>query len=276
MATPEMVAEKYGLEYLPRGEWHGANPFENGATDDGFILFETGNAYDRKLQKSYSRHQVFLMAGPDFTEPKERPIMNRQKIVTKPQTKKEIIDYSTWTETIYNYNVSDVPYARVVRLDPPKGLIKSDGKPHKKTFRQQKYVNGHWVNGAPDSPVLYRHDKVVWSANIIVVEGEKAADSINNRLGNHHWIATTNAGGTGNTRAWARMAPALAGKRVVIIPDNDEPGLKHAKAVEGYCSRLSNVSTIRLSGLAIKEDVADWLEHHDIEELFSLIERRKA
>ena len=273
MLSPEEIASKFHLEFLPRGEWHGPNPFESGATDDGFILFESGNAYDRKLDKSYSKAEVDRLSRGIHDVPER--IIKKKASSRGSQPKKQRIDYTNWKETVYDYSVSGIPYARVLRLDPPEGLLKDDGTPHRKTFRQLKYRDGQWVSGAPEFPVLYNHAKVVWSANVIIVEGEKAADAINNRNHSYDWVATTNAGGTGNTKSWAKMANSLTGKNIIIIPDNDAPGIKHANAVKRYCESVSkSVGILQLDGLEEKGDVADWLEDHSIDDLFNLIERR--
>ncbi len=45
-------------------EWHGANPFnDNGASEDGFILYPEGNAFDRKTGDKYPRGEVAKRAG---------------------------------------------------------------------------------------------------------------------------------------------------------------------------------------------------------------------
>lgn len=67
------VAAKLNLKPQKVGgklEYHGANPTGDGATKDGFILFEAGNASDRNGQK-YTSPQVAKMAGlsPDEYAP---------------------------------------------------------------------------------------------------------------------------------------------------------------------------------------------------------------
>jgi len=51
-------------------------------------------------------------------------------------------------------------------------------------------------------------------------------------------------------------------KQVVIIPDNDEPGKSHAKAVAASLLKATNrVKIIELPDLPEKEDISYWLEH---------------
>lgn len=64
--TVEEVAGMLKLKpYRSNGktEWHGPNPLGHGATDDGFILFEEGNAIDRPAGIIYKSKEVAEMAG---------------------------------------------------------------------------------------------------------------------------------------------------------------------------------------------------------------------
>lgn len=89
---------------------------------------------------------------------------------------------------------------------------------------------------------------------IFVVEGEKDADNLN-ALG---FAATTNAGGAGK---WLDdFAQYFKGARVVILPDNDPPGRKHARQVARTLSGVAeNIKIIELPDLPAKGDVSDWL-----------------
>lgn len=90
---------------------------------------------------------------------------------------------------------------------------------------------------------------------IIIVEGEKDADNLA-KLG---FTATTNSGGAGK---WdADHSKWLGGADVVILPDNDDPGRKHAKEVSERLKDIArSVKIIRLPGLPVKGDVSDWIE----------------
>lgn len=87
---------------------------------------------------------------------------------------------------------------------------------------------------------------------VFVVEGEKDADALV-AMGLQ---ATTNAGGADK---WSSdFAEQLAGFRVVILPDNDEPGRKHAKRVCDSLGESQHV-VLELPGLPDKGDVSNWL-----------------
>jgi hypothetical protein len=89
---------------------------------------------------------------------------------------------------------------------------------------------------------------------VFLMEGEKDADAVS-ALG---LIATTNPGGAGK---WSdHYSETLAGADVVILPDNDEPGRRHAhvvaKALDG---KAATVRVLAFPGLPEKGDVSDWL-----------------
>lgn len=111
----------------------------------------------------------------------------------------------------------------------------------KKTFRQRKPDGeGGWSYSLSDVPrVLYRlpqiANAVVNNGTIWVVEGEKDVDT----LVEAGYEATTMPNGAGT---WMDIhTETLAGAKVVICADNDEPGRKHAldvadKLKEAGCS----------------------------------------
>ncbi|NMC31228.1 MAG: hypothetical protein GYA36_02050 [Veillonellaceae bacterium] len=90
---------------------------------------------------------------------------------------------------------------------------------------------------------------------VFIVEGEKDAD----RLHELNLPATTNSGGAGKwTNEHSKHFPA--GAMVIILPDNDEPGRKHAQAVaRSLHGRGCVVKVMKLPDLPPKGDVSDWL-----------------
>jgi hypothetical protein len=106
--------------------------------------------------------------------------------------------------------------------------------------------------------VLYRLPEVAAAVRadeiVFFVEGEKDADAVA-ALG---FAATTHAGGSGKWRP--EYAQALRGGRVVVIPDNDEAGRRHAETVLGALrSQAGVVRRLELPGLPAKGDFCDWL-----------------
>lgn len=107
--------------------------------------------------------------------------------------------------------------------------------------------------------VLYRMPEVhaahQLGQRIYIVEGEKDADTIA-ALG---LTGTTTIGGA--SAPWqAQYTAALAGAAdVVIIPDNDDPGRKHAEKIrDAIANHVQALRILNLPGLRDKEDVSDW------------------
>lgn len=162
----------------------------------------------------------------------------------------------------YNYTTTDGTLLyQSVRFDP-------------KTFRQRKPsgLNNGWIWDLEGvERVLYRLPELKAAppdCPVFIVEGEKDTE----RLIALKLIATTNAGGAGKWRH--EYSQVLYGRRVVILPDNDEPGRKHARQVAQSLSEIAKeVKIVELPGLPPKGDVSDWLDMgHDVAELKALVE----
>lgn len=145
---------------------------------------------------------------------------------------------------------------------------KDDGK---KTFRQERWDGERFVKGLGNTEiVIYRLDELEaeTTSQVLVVEGEKDADNLWNR----GFVATCNPMGAGKWKA--EYATFLEGRDVVVLPDNDEPGRKHAadvlKSLKDTASRLR---ILELPDLPEKGDVSDWLVKHPDGDLAGEIDR---
>ncbi len=90
---------------------------------------------------------------------------------------------------------------------------------------------------------------------LYITEGEKAADA-----GVNLGMATTTSAG-GSAAATKTDWSPLAGKNVVILPDNDSPGKKYAEDVARLLHKLAppaNVRIVRLPGLPDGGDLDDF------------------
>jgi len=132
-----------------------------------------------------------------------------------------------------------------------------------KWIRPMKRKGGGFVLGEPtadDCPAgkpLYRLHDVARrpEETVIVTEGELKAD----KLADLGLLATTS--GSADSAGRADWRP-LAGREVIIWPDNDEAGQRYAEAVIGLLKPLGSViSVIDVStlGLPEKGDAADWV-----------------
>jgi putative DNA primase/helicase len=106
--------------------------------------------------------------------------------------------------------------------------------------------------------VLYRLPELLSAdpaTTVYVAEGPKKAEAIRS-LG---LIATCNAFGAGKWRP--EYSASLAGRHLVILPDNNAVGINHAAAVARSASPIAaSVRILNLPGLEQGKDVADWLD----------------
>jgi putative DNA primase/helicase len=136
-----------------------------------------------------------------------------------------------------------------------------------KDFRQRKpEADGGWswhLNGV--RRVLYQLPDVLSASDTLITEGEKDCESAR-RLG---FVATCNPGGAGKWKD--EYSEFLRGKNVSIIPDNDEPGRKHAQQVAvSLHLRANSVKVLELPGA---KDLTEWIERGGTrEQLLSLIQ----
>ena len=97
---------------------------------------------------------------------------------------------------------------------------------------------------APEPRPLYNQQGIAEASGIVLVEGEKCAEA----LIAQNVCATTAMNGANAPVDKTDWSP-LQGKRVVIWPDNDEPGKAYAENVANYLSRLG----IAVSIMAVPE-----------------------
>ena len=146
--------------------------------------------------------------------------------------------------------------AYVIRFEPDDGALDDQGKPDK-TFMPVHAVDSGWrVGDPPGKWPLFNLPAILASAGTVyVTEGEKAA-AAGTAIG---LICTTSAHGAkspGKTD-WT----ALAGRDVVILPDNDKAGREYADTVAGlvHTAGAQSVRIVELPGLPPKGDLADFV-----------------
>lgn len=152
-----------------------------------------------------------------------------------------------------------------------------DGK-REKTFRQRRpdpEARGGWdwkVQGTRQVPFKLPEliEATASDAMIFVAEGEKAV----NALRGIGVPATCNAGGAGK---WPDgINEFFRNCDVVILPDNDDPGRKHATLVASKLHGVARtVRTLALPDLGPKEDVVEWIDRGGTAEaLYDLVDTR--
>jgi hypothetical protein len=141
----------------------------------------------------------------------------------------------------YNYvdEQSNLLY-QVVRYEP-------------KDFRQRRpNRNGGWVwNVKGVRRVLYHLPEVLKAESVLLVEGEKDADTAS-MLGR----TATSSGAVGQWRE--ECTDCLRGKQITIIADADDPGRKHAQVVAA--SLRDKTASLKLLELPDAKDLSEWVE----------------
>jgi hypothetical protein len=127
------------------------------------------------------------------------------------------------SDIVYRYETADgAPYLDVVRT------------PEKRFHQWTPQPDGRFVKGAPPAPrLLYNLPALLkdTALPVIIVEGEKKVHA----LAEVGILATTCVGGSAGVKM-ADWSP-LTGRRIVVWRDNDEPGAKHAQAVEAAITK---------------------------------------
>lgn len=130
-----------------------------------------------------------------------------------------------------------------------------------KDFRQRRPdpAGGDWIwNLQGVELVLFRLPQLLKAdpgETILFVEGEK--DVL--RLEAEGFIATCNPMGAGKWRK--EYVDSLRGRKVAILPDNDETGHQHGqKVARALASTAASVKLVELPGLPEKGDVSDYFD----------------
>ena len=242
--TPSEVSDYYTARLGPTLRqtktkiWRGACPVHGGKDPNFAVNSQTGEAYCHShCKRGFDVIGLEMeITGRSFPDCKKTVF----RVVGRPEPTRDEADI----EAIYDYTDQNGKLLYQV--------IRRTGK---KFSQRQPLPNGEWLwslNGA--TPVPYQAPLVAKSEAIAVVEGEKDARNLT-RAG---IPATCNNGGSGNFKP--ALVPWFTGKRVMVIPDNDEPGRKHALAVAKLLSgTAASVRIVELHNLPEKGDVSDFL-----------------
>lgn len=147
-------------------------------------------------------------------------------------------------------------------LDEQGNLLFQAVRMEPKAFRQRRPdpdTPGEWLwNLKGVRRVLYRLPELLTAdpnRTVVTVEGERDVE----RLIDLGLVATCNPMGAGKWRDEYNVP--LAGRPVIIIPDNDGPGLDHAiQVAESLLAVASGVKIVPLPDLPPGGDVSDWLD----------------
>jgi len=119
-----------------------------------------------------------------------------------------------------------------------------------------RHADGWRIGGMSEPRPLYALPELAGAKRVYVTEGEKAAEAVRS-LG---LVATTSPHGA-KSAAKADWS-TLAGREVILLPDNDAPGERYAADVAALLAKLSppaKVRVVTLPGLPDGGDAADWV-----------------
>lgn len=124
-----------------------------------------------------------------------------------------------------------------------------------KNFKQRRLDGwGGWDWKKGERQVLYRLPEVLEAPIVFLVEGEKDVET----LREYGFVATTNAGGAG-AKWLPSFSQTLAGREVILIPDNDAAGWLRAKRIILALRGLA--APLRLLALPREyKDISEWFE----------------
>ena len=153
----------------------------------------------------------------------------------------------------YTDAVGEVIY-RTVRREAPNwsGPSKPD-----KTFDAQRLEDGRWIGGIKGiERVPYRlpelRQAIEAGRTVFLVEGEAKAD----KLASWGLAATAIPFGCNGWRA--SYAQHFDGARVIVMPDNDDPGRDFARTVYADLKACASPFVVELKGLPAAGDILDW------------------
>ena len=102
---------------------------------------------------------------------------------------------------------------------------------------------------------LYNLPAITKADQVLIVEGEKDVETAR-KLG---FAATTNP--LGATKWLPKYSELLAGKSVIVVPDNDSSGDKHRKVVlQALCDCSKHPESIKVIHLRTGKDLTEWVE----------------
>ena len=204
---------------------------------DGFVVHSLLPATMRIACRDYVRDRLGL---PPFEAKKK-------KANGKANGK-----WSPLAEYVYR-DANGEPYLLVRKY------LDGDGK---KQFPQFHWDGTQWLKGKPaGSKIPYRLPELLAAPTAVVYfcEGEKDADNLASKA----CVVATSAS-EGASAKWApELTQYFKDRRVVILPDADEPGRKHAhKVAKALYEVAASVKVVDLfPDRSDGHDVSDWLKH---------------
>lgn len=227
--SPAEIAQFMGA--IDEGDsWRAPCPLHDGKSSRSLLIRDVGGELSLHCFGGCVDHEVLaeiesrIDAGEEFRKPTFDPL----------------------GELVAEYPYTD-EFGRVLykkqRFEPKNFRVSSPGP-------SGEFVSG--INGS--RRVLYRLPEVIAAEWVLVLEGEKDCETART-LG---FVGTCNHAGAGEWEV--SYSRTLAGKNVVIVPDNDDPGREHATQVRTSVFPFAkSVRVLELPGLPEHGDLTDWV-----------------
>jgi hypothetical protein len=226
------------IKLLDRGTWH-FHCFPCNWGGDVFDVVQRATGCNFPQAREKAQAYVGCVAAPVAQKPKPLRVFSSPEVAAESYARFK----NGGVEKLYRWS-DDWVRARI-KL------------PEDKTFLELTRTAGGWVQKAPARPhCLYRISGIDLSKTVYICEGEKACDA-----GWTHGYQCTTSGSSSSAESadWS----ALAGANVVILADNDLPGLRYAVAVASILARLNPKPTsikARVPGRPFSHDLFDELK----------------
>lgn len=203
--------------------------------------------------------KILGAVGLKMTDLFDEPLRNEQwRSYVENREKRQI-------ESVYEYVDLSGQYAFTrLRLSGKKfiyGRMEGERFRYGLNGKKRKDIPAVYCNG------LSKLKKAVEDgARVFYAEGEKDVDSLNSR-----GLVGVTCGASGDWNP--DCATLFSGADVVILADNDGPGKKSARAIEGDLRKVAkSVKVIVPTPDIDKGDISDFFESHTVEELNNMIE----
>jgi DNA primase len=194
--------------------------FATGESGDIFDLWSANLGLDGQRQFPALVREISRWLGdaPPVTAPSPSPS-------SSPSPKPPVDDLGPWSAKWDYHDGEGKLIACVYRYDTP------DGKEYRPWDVRERKMR------APNPRPLYNQPGLLAASEVVLVEGEKAADALI-----HQGITATTAMNGANAPVDKNDWSPLKGKHVLIWPDKDEAGIQYAERVRDALHRSGAAS----------------------------------
>jgi hypothetical protein len=261
--TPTEVSSYYAAR-VPRlrqsrsVEWRGSCPIHDGL-DENFAVDSRSGRWHCHSQCGRGGDIPALeqeLTGADFPTVKAEAFRLAGKIESASLSQERTRRRDEWRETArYPYEgAAGKPIFEVIRREA------GEGQNRKKSFVQcRRDAQGREIYNLDGIERVPFHLPRLLAAKpeeiVLIAEGEKCVEAL------EQWgaVATCNSGGSGSSKLFELWVDHFRGLNVVVLPDADAPGRKHAATVADILLPIvRKLRVVELPGLPDRGDIVDW------------------